>query len=593
MRTLPVMLLLFAIHVPLGAQDTAPESSLRLSVEPLGDATDGIATRITVQYLQDASSLRGEVVLSGSIEREGQVARTFRRPLRESELQSTSFVEVLPAGEWTLIARLHVATSNGGPLLLGRAEQTLTLVPMGREYEAAPEDGPGGILAEGVVPESAGAVRIRSAKRDLAPNLFQVEVDVKPPVRRVEFWIGDRRIFTRNAPPYVAELDLGTLPRRVDVKAIGYDARGRYIDADVVVVSERENPVEVKIIRTETKDGMSQIRVAVQSRPGITVGGVELYADDRRLIRWDRPPYAFALPASALENVRFLRASASDGAGLEATDILFLDGSQYVESIEVNLVEIPVSVTDRNGAAVTDLTREEFVVKENGRVMEVEKFDFAANLPLTVGVLVDHSGSMVERIDVARAAALQFFSSVLGERDRAFFGGFSWDATSVSPIVSDLGALQAQALSMPEAEGATALYDAVVTGLYQFRGVEGRKALILVSDGEDTASRTDYDAVLRYVRSARVPVYVIGIGLSSLTSGRIRAIANESGGTVYYIRSEKQLAETYDTLEKELRTQYLLGYYTESSEEGEYRPIEVAIPGREGVRIRTVRGYLP
>lgn len=589
------MLLLLVFQTAVHAQDeaTAADPSFRLTVETAGDTAEGVVVRIISEYLGNASQLHGEVVLSGSIERDGEVTRTFRRLLRPEEIASYRLIETLQPGQWTVAARLHVMNESGAPLLLGRAEKTVDIAPVGRVYEPAAADGVEGMVAEGVVPETAGAVTIRSARRDLAPNLFQVEVDVKPPVRRVELWIGDRRIFTRNAPPYVAELDLGTLPRRVEVKAIGYDTRGRYVDADVVVVSERENPLEVKIIRTETRDGISQIRVAVQNRPGISVAGVELYADDRRLIRWDRPPYAYAIATRELDEVRFLRASATDGAGLEATDLLFMDGTGYVEQIEVNLVEIPVSVTTRAGAAVTDLRREDFVVKENGRAVELAKFDFAANLPLTVGVMVDHSGSMVERIDIARAAALQFFRSVLGERDRAFFGGFSWDATTVSPVVGDLGALQMQALSMPPAEGATALYDAVVAGLYQFRGIEGRRALIMVSDGEDTASRTDYEDVLRYVRSARVPIYVIGIGLSSLTSGRIRSLAAESGGDVYYIRATDQLAETYERLERELRTQYLLGYYAEAGKADEYRTIEVTLPGRRDVKVRTIRGYLP
>ena len=593
MRTLPYLAVLLALTSPLAAQDTLPDEVLSVAVEPLGDAPEGVAARVSVRYYPDTSRLSGEIVLTGSIEQEGRVVRTFRRPVRPDEIQHMAFVEVLPAGEFHVVARLHATTPGGAPLLLGRSETTITLVPMGREYVASAADGVTGMLAEGVVPETAGAVKIRAPRRDLAPNLFEVVVDVLPPVRRVEFWVGERRIFTRNAPPYVAELDLGTLPKRVEVRAIGYDARGRYIDADVFVVSERENPLDVKILRTETREGISQIRVSVQNRVGLPVREVELYADDRRLIRWEAPPYALALATTALEGTRFLRASATNVDGVEATDILFLDGTQYVENIEVNLVELPVTVTAENGGAVLDLTKDDFVVKEAGREVEIAKFDFASNLPLTVGVIVDHSGSMVSRIDTARSAALEFFRSVLGERDRAFFGGFSWDATSVSPIVSDMGALQSQAMSMPDAEGATALYDAVVTGLYQFRGIEGRRALVIVSDGEDTASRTDYDQVLRYVRSARVPVYVIGIGLSTLTSGRIRALAGESGGSVYYIRSAEQLSETYAALEKELRTQYLLGYYAAGGGEGTYRPVEVTIPARRGLKVRTIRGYIP
>lgn len=566
---------------------------MTIQLEPLGDSEAGVATRVVVGYRLDPAAIRGEVTLSGSFEMDGRTLRTFRRQLHESEIHRSSFVEVLPAGEVKVFARIHVTDDRGTPLLLARAEKISSIAPTGEEYVAAAEDGVTGMMAEGFVPEITGAVRIKPPRRDLAPNLFGVDVEVQPPVRRVEFWVGDKRIFTRNAPPYTAELDLGVLPKRVEVRVVGYDARGRYVDADAFIVSERENPLEVKVLRTQTPGAVSQLRIALQNPSGVPIEKVELFADDRLLISWPRPPYALAIDDAALEGARFLRATAINSDGVEATDLLFLDGSTYTEAIEVNLVEIPVTVTGRGGGAVLDLRQEDFQVREGTRLVEISRFDLAANLPLTIGVMVDHSGSMKGRIEVAREAAIEFFSSVITARDRAFFGGFSWDATTISPIVSDVGSLQLQVTSMPEAEGATALYDAVVSGLYKFRGVEGRKALIIVSDGEDTASRTTYESTLRYARSARVPIYVIGIGLSTLSSGRIRSLAAETGGNVYLIRNVDQLDATYDELEKELRTQYLLGYYADGGVEGVYRPIEVTVPGRRDVKVRTIRGYIP
>lgn len=589
MRTLlPVLLFATLLH----AQDTTSDP-MKIVLEPLGDTAGGVATRVTIVWTAVADQSAGELTLSGSIETAGAATRTFRRPLAPTESQRTTFVEVFPPGQVKIFARIHASDRGGTPLLLARAETTAQIVSPGHEYVASAEDGVGGMLAEGFVPETAGAVRIQPPRRDLAPNLYNVAVSVKPPVRRVEFWIGDRKIITRNAPPYVAELDLGVIPRKVEIRAIGYDSRGRYVDADAFLVSERSNPLDVKVIRTETQGGLSQIRVALQNPSGVPVQKVELYADDRLLTRWAAPPYALALGNAQLEGVRFLRATAVNADGVEASDLLFLDGTSYVEAIEVNLVELPVTVTAASGGSVLDLTQADFVVKDAGRQVEISRFDLAANLPLTVGVLVDHSGSMKGRIDDARQAAIGFFRTVLTGRDRAFFGGFSWDSSSISPIVSDAGSLQLQVGSMPEAEGATALYDAVVSGLYRFKGVEGRKALIIVSDGEDTASRTDYESTLRYARSARVPIYVIGIGLSSIGTGRIRGLAAETGGNVYFIRDVKQLESTYQELERELRTQYVLGYYSDGGKEGEYRQVEVTVPGRKDLRIRTIRGYIP
>ena len=146
---------------------------------------------------------------------------------------------------------------------------------------------------------------------------------------------------------------------------------------------------------------------------------------------------------------------------------------------------------------------------------------------------------------------------------------------------------------MPDAEGGTALYDAIVTGLYKFRDLNGRKALIIVTDGEDTVSRVSYDEMLHYVRAARIPIYFIGIGITPFGGGKIKSLAAETGGVVYLIRNADALKETYAKLEKELRSQYLIGYYSEASKKDQkYRTVEVKV-ARPEVQVRTIRGYIP
>jgi Ca-activated chloride channel family protein len=150
--------------------------------------------------------------------------------------------------------------------------------------------------------------------------------------------------------------------------------------------------------------------------------------------------------------------------------------------------------------------------------------------------------------------------------------------------------------AVPDANGGTSLYDAIITGLYRFRGVQGRKALIVMTDGEDTTSRISYDEMLTYVRASRVPIYFIGIGLGigdfSGTS-KMKAMAGETGGVAYFVKDVKQLPETYQQLEKELRTQYLISYNAEASKKDQkYRLVEVKVD-RPDAKVRTIRGYIP
>jgi Ca-activated chloride channel family protein len=310
---------------------------------------------------------------------------------------------------------------------------------------------------------------------------------------------------------------------------------------------------------------------------------VALFAGQKKIHEWSAPPYAVDIPTARLAGVEFVRASVMDGTNYEASDLLFLGGNRYTEEIEVNLVELPVSVTDTAGAPVTGLEQKDFTVFESGKQQKISSFNFASNLPISVGMLLDHSGSMVPRIKAAKEAAVEFFRNILKPADAA-------------PFVSDIANLEAQVNSTPEAAGGTSLYDAIVTGLYRFRSIQGRKALVVITDGEDTTSRLSYDDMLTYVRASRVPIYFIGIGLGFMDvsgTSKMKALAAETGGVAYFIHDVKQLKETYAQLEKELRTQYLLTYYTESTKKDQaYRTVEVKV-GRPDVRVRTIRGFIP
>jgi Ca-activated chloride channel family protein len=423
-----------------------------------------------------------------------------------------------------------------------------------------------------------------------------VDVEVQPVVKRVEFWVGEKKILTRNAPPFRAELDLGALPKRVEVRAVGYDAQGRYLDADAFVVNEHETPMEVKITRTITPDAISHFKLSVQNPKATRIKSVSLFAGEKKLHDWTAPPYALSVPNAQLKGVEFVRASAIDDTGYEATDLLFLNGARYSEEIEVDVVELPVVVTDAAGVPVTDLAENDFQVSENGKAQKLTSFHFASNLPIAAGVLIDHSGSMKPRIDRAKSAALEFFRRIMKPGDRAFVSGFAFDATKAAPFVTSPAALEAQVSAVPEASGGTSLYDAIVTGLYRFRGMQGRKALIILSDGEDTTSRTPYEDMLAYARSARVPLYFIGVGLGVFDAGgtaKMKALAAETGGLAYFIRDIKELPATYTQLEKDLRSQYLLTYNSEAStKDHAYRKVEVRTT-RKGARVRTIRGYIP
>lgn len=577
----------------LGAAAPPTPSPIKLAHELLGDADAGVVTRLTATFEGIEPPPGVPLELQGSISQTGLVTRTFRYRL-PAESRSWSFVQTLPAGTIVIDVRLIVPIENEMPMILGKASTSIEIAKTGHEYVASVDAGAEGIVAEGLVPETAGAVKIRPPRRDVAPNLFIVDVDVQAPVKRVEFWIGEKKIFTKNAPPYHAELDLGSLPRRVEVRAIGYDAKGHFVDADAWVVNERDNPVEAKITRNATPDGVTHVKVSVQNSSNSPIAKVTLDAGGKRLTEWTQPPYAISIPTKSLDGAEFITAIVLDAEGRElASDLVFLNGQRFSEEIQVNLIELPVTVVDKGGAVVAGLVQDDFTVLEQGKPQKIATFNFASNLPLSIGVLVDHSGSMKPRIEVARKAAIEFFKDILAPGDRAFFGGFSWETQRVSPFLTDVASLTTQIEAMPEPDGGTALYDAIVTGLYRFRSIPGRKALVIVTDGEDTVSRLKYDEMLQYVRSARVPVYFIAIGISSFGSSSIKNLAAETGAVVYFVKNVEGLSETYEKLERDLRSQYLVGYYAEvAKDDSAYRAVDVKVR-KEGTIVRTIRGYIP
>jgi Ca-activated chloride channel family protein len=576
----------------------AAEGKINITIEPLGDSAEGgVVTRLSYRFTIPTDAPSGvPLVLTGSISQNGQVVKRFRYPIDAATSNPLTSVQTLQPGNADVDAKLMVPLEEQTPVILAKATQTFAIAKMNKPFVAKEGDDAEAILAEGIVPETSGAVKIVAPRRDVAPNLFIVDVEVLPPVKRVEFWVGGKRILARNAPPYRAELDLGALPKRVEVRAVGYDREGRYVDADAFVVNEHETPLEVKITRTVTDDGVSHFKLSVQNPKATTIKSAVFYVGQKKLYEWSAPPYAINVAASQLKGVDFVRASVTDETNYEASDLLFLNGDRFSEEIEVNLVELPVMVTDHAGLPVTNLTQADFTVLEQGKPQKITSFNYASNLPIAAGVLLDHSGSMKPRMEQAKSAALEFFKKIMRPGDRAFVTGFAFDAKSASPFVSDVSSLQSQVNAIPEASGGTALYDAIVTGLYRFRTLQGRRALIILTDGEDTTSRTSYEEMLTYARSARVPLYFIGVGLSIFDASgtnKMKTLAAETGGIAYFIHDIKQLDETYAQLDKDLRSQYLIAYNAQTSvKDRAYRKVEVKV-SKPGMTVRTIRGFIP
>jgi VWFA-related protein len=461
--------------------------------------------------------------------------------------------------------------------------------------------------AEGVVisdeaserPEPGGppALKILPPSRETPVGLLRLEAEVSPPISKVEFYLEDRLLLTRTKPPYSVEIDLGEIPRRQTVRAVGYDDSGRVVDEDAWAVNQGAARIAVRVLpRPDPAAGTVRIKVAVQSIGGGVAKKVELFLDEKRIGSWAEPPYETTVPYAQYARANYVRATAVGEDGKEANDLKSLKGpSATLESVRVDVVQLHVSALDKDGHFVKGLQQQEFAIREDGRPQAVSGFEVAENLPLTIGLVMDGSGSMEKSLPFVHAASSALFQHLLRANDRGFVIEFRDRAKFLQELTGDSPSLQRAAQTL-RAEGATALYDAVILGLYQFRTLQGRKALVVVTDGADNRSHVEYATLLRYARSAGSPIYFIAVGipLTDFKSRKvIKEIATESGGDVFHLGNASRIGEVTRRIEEELRSQYILAFRSDSSRPpGEYRAIEVDVK-KPGVSARTVRGYIP
>ena len=214
---------------------------------------------------------------------------------------------------------------------------------------------------------------------------------------------------------------------------------------------------------------------------------------------------------------------------------------------------------------------------------------------IDIALLVDRSSSMAEEIREVAAGALAFFEQVLGPKDRAAVLTFNHQPELAVRFTGDPEVL-AGGVAGITAEGGTALYDSLVEALYYFSGVNGKRALVVITDGEDQGSRYSFDEALDYARRTGVAVYTIGLGLPAAGARfrmQLQRLATETGGRSFLISRASELERVYDSIEEELRSQYLLAYQsTYSGRDGGFREVEVEVK-RPGVSANTIRGYFP
>src|SRR6266852_760095 len=268
--------------------------------------------------------------------------------------------------------------------------------------------------------------------------------------------------------------------------------------------------------------------------------------------------------------------------------------------VNVNLVNVLVSVLDEKNRPALDLPRAAFRLFEEGVEQKIDKFESETLQPLDLAIMIDASLSAHKEITFEQEAAAHFIRQVLRPGDRLSVFCFDENVTQVAPFSDNVADLQSAVRRIPAGAG-TSIYDAVVLGsrALERRGDDRRRVIILVTDAGETTSRADFDAARKEAVLSNALLYTIVIRPVKNESGRntagehaLETMTDTTGGAMFYPDTPQELGAIFDRIDRELRTQYLLAYYpTPRGPANTYRSIVVTVdPASYHVRHR--KSYL-
>lgn len=252
--------------------------------------------------------------------------------------------------------------------------------------------------------------------------------------------------------------------------------------------------------------------------------------------------------------------------------------------VNVKLVSVFASVTDANGAPIVDLKKDDFTVAEDGVPQKIAVFDQQSDTPLSIVLAIDASGSVRKDIKLELDSAKRFIATTLHAKDTASIYQFTEVVQELTHFTADIKRIN-RGIENVHVGAATALYDAIYLGSNALADREGRKVLVLITDGGDTMSSTKYPEAVRAAQEADALVYSIIIVPIASNAGRntggehaLMQLSHDTGGKHYFANSPKSLDEAFQRISRELRTQYLLGYYpSQRLADSDFRRISVVV----------------
>jgi VWFA-related protein len=275
--------------------------------------------------------------------------------------------------------------------------------------------------------------------------------------------------------------------------------------------------------------------------------------------------------------------------------------------VQVNLVDLFATVRDKKTKQIiSSLEQNDFKITEDGAEQKISFFARESTLPITLGLLIDTSGSETSTLGAEQEAAVRFLSRVLRKGDLAMVVSFDTDSDLLADLTDDQGrldrAINRARINAPSAQGplaqtipGTVFYDAVYAACHDRLAEEaGRKAIVVLTDAQDEGSTLKVQDAIEAAQRTDTVVHILLIADPHYGGGNesvAKKLTDETGGRTIVVRNEKNLQQAFDQISEELRSQYTLGYYsTNSAHDGSYRKIKVDTT-RKDLDVLTRRGY--
>lgn len=552
--------------------------------------------------LADGLSRTYNLSLTGEILQDETLFDNFRYEYAFPDAESGDrlplvFQRYLRPGEYTLMVKVE----DQGSGRFHRSEKKIRVPNVDEPPEPVQVDPETARILE----EANRAIRSGETTIQIPPlfgdwqtGLVRVGSVITGPVDHVTFFLDGRPILTKKQPPFNVELDLGDVPRPRVLRVEAFDEEGNELAADERMLNTGRHRFAVRL--EEPRPGKTYAR-SLRAEADVVVPKdevlerVEFFMNETRVATLYQPPWTQPMVLPEGEALAYVRAVAYTPDGRSTEDTVFVNAPDNFEYVDVDFVELYTLVLDDDGRPVEGLEKDDFTVLEDGVEQEVVRFEKVENLPIHAAILLDVSASMEDRLDTARDAALHFFEQAITPKDRATTITFNDHPKLTVDFTNDLERL-ASGLAGVQAERGTALYDSLIFGLYYFNGIDGQRAILLLSDGQDESSEFEFEEVLEYARRSGVSIYSVGLELGDAPRSAKKALerlADETGGRSFFVDDAGALTSVYDTIQKELRSRYLLAYQSSNtSQRDRFRTIRVLMDD-EDLEAKTMRGYYP